>query len=243
MAKLRVHNIEPSTGTDVAFGTTGDTIAVSSDSLKQNVWKDSGGNTLFQSDGAGTLSNVNSAFPGSGPKLILSQTADASSTISFTSGIDSTYDQYIFVFVNIRPDTNGAIFGFQANADGGSGYDETITSTAFHARHTETDSVAQLSYMASQDQAQGTAYQGLSYDAQNNADDCMGGCLTVVSPSSTTFVKQWYAEVNEVIRNGTGGSSNNFMAGYFNTTSAIDEFSFKMSSGTFEGKIKLYGVT
>ena len=243
MAKLRVHNIEPSTGTDVAFGTTGDTIAVSSDSLKLNVWKDSGGNTLFQSDGAGTLSNVNSSFSGAGPKLILSQTADASSSIEFTANIDSTYDKYLFVFVNIRPDTNGAIFGFQANADGGSGYDETITSTAFHARHTETDSVAQLSYMASQDQAQGTAYQGLSYDAQNNADDCMGGCLTVVSPSSTTFVKQWYAEVNEVIRNGTGGSSNNFMAGYFNTTSAIDEFSFKMSSGTFEGKIKLYGVT
>ena len=107
MAKLRVHNIEPSTGTDVAFGTTGDTIAVSSDSLKQNVWKDSGGNTLFQSDGAVTLSNVNSAFPGSGPKLILSQTADASSTISFTSGIDSTYDQYMLVFVNIHPSYMG----------------------------------------------------------------------------------------------------------------------------------------
>ena len=243
MAKLRVHNIEASTGTDVAFGISGDTIAVSSDSLKLNTWKDSGGNTLFQSDGAGTLSNVNSDLSGAGPKLILSQTASSSASISFTANIDSTYDQYMFVFINIRPDTNGAIFGFQANVDGGSGYDETITSSAFHARHTETNSVAQLSYMASQDQQQGTAYQGLSYDAQNNADDCMGGWLKVFSPSSTTFVKQWYAEVNELIRNGTGGSSNNFMAGYFNTTSAIDEFSFKTSSGTFDGTIKLYGVS
>ena len=243
MAKLRVHNIESGpASSDVALGISGDTVAVSSDSIKNNVWKDSGGNTLFQSDGAGTLSNVNSSFTGAGPQLILSQTATDSASIEFTANIDSTYDQYMFVFINIRPDTNGAIFGFQANADGGSGYDETITSTAFHARHTETDSTAQLGYMASQDQAQGTAYQGLSYDAQNNADDCMGGWLKVFSPSSTTFVKQWYAEVNELIRNGTGGSSNNFMAGYFNTTSAIDEFSFKTSSGTFDGIIKLYGV-
>ena len=243
MGKLRVHNIEAQTGTNVDLGAAGDVVTLASDSIQTNLYKDSGGNTIFQSDGAGTLSNVNSGLSGAGPKLILSQTADASSSIEFTANIDSTYDKYLFVFVNIRPDTNGAIFGFQANVDGGSGYNETITSTAFHARHTETDSVAQLSYMASQDQSQGTAYQGLSYDAQNNADDCMGGWLKVFSPSSTTFVKQWYAEVNEVIRNGTGGSSNNFMAGYFNTTSAIDEFSFKMSSGTFEGKIKMYGVS
>ena len=60
MAKLRVHNIESGpASSDVAFGISGDTIAVSSDSIQNNVWKDSGGNTLYQSDGSGTMSNVN----------------------------------------------------------------------------------------------------------------------------------------------------------------------------------------
>ena len=93
MSEIKVKTIEPSTGTNLTLGTSGDTIAVSSDSVKLDIWKDSGGNTLFQSDGAGTLSNVNSSFSGAGPKLILSQTADASSSIEFTANIDSTYDQ------------------------------------------------------------------------------------------------------------------------------------------------------
>ena len=43
MAKLRVHNIESGpASSDVALGISGDTVAVSSDSLKLNTWKDSG---------------------------------------------------------------------------------------------------------------------------------------------------------------------------------------------------------
>jgi hypothetical protein len=33
-----------------------------------------------------------------------------------------------------------------------------------------------------------------------------------------------------------------FVAGYGNTTSAINALQFKMSSGNFDGIIKLYGV-
>ncbi len=44
--------------------------------------------------------------------LISEQTASSSSTISFTSGIDSTYKEYIFKFIDIHPATDGAIFTF-----------------------------------------------------------------------------------------------------------------------------------
>jgi hypothetical protein len=38
--------------------------------------------------------------------------------------------------------------------------------------------------------------------------------------------------------------SNNYVAGYFNTTSAIDEIQFKFDSGNIDaGTIKMYGVT
>jgi len=36
---------------------------------------------------------------------------------------------------------------------------------------------------------------------------------------------------------------NHYTAGYFNTTSAIDEISFKMASGNIDsGTFKLYGI-
>ena len=47
---------------------------------------------------------------------------------------------------------------------------------------------------------------------------------------------------------GTDGSNNSlyggFAAGYFNTTTALTRFQFKMSSGNIDsGTIKLYGVS
>jgi len=198
-------------------------------------------NALFTSDGSGTISGLNSGF-GSAQTLIQTQTFTDQATVSFTSGITSTYKEYIFEFFNINPATAGGLFGFQANVSGESGYNEIITSTAFFARHSEADSYAQLGYLAASDQAQGTAFQDLSYDASNDADATLAGELHLFNPASTTYVKNFYAKVNEMIRNGAGATANNFMAGYFNVTGAIDEIQFKCSSGNFDGKIKLYGI-
>jgi hypothetical protein len=44
--------------------------------------------------------------------LISSQTASGSASISFTSGIDSTYPIYKFEFINIHPATDGVYFQF-----------------------------------------------------------------------------------------------------------------------------------
>ena len=243
MAKLRVHNIESGpASSDVALGISGDTIAVSSDSLKLNVWKDSGGNTLFQSDGAGTLSNVNSSFSGAGPKLILSQTASSSASISFTSDIDSTYDHYMFVFVNINPATDATGFQFQVNASGESGFNETITSTAFAAWHGEAGAGASLNYDTSMDQAQGTSYQPMSSSQSNAADSGLGGILHLFGPSSTTYVKQFYLHTNSFTSNATPNNNDFYIAGYINVTAAITEIDFKFSSGNFDGIIKMYGI-
>ena len=85
MAKLYVDTIEPEGATTtLTLGASGDTVTSSADSIKVNTFKDAGGNTLFTSDGAGTLSSVNSAIAGS-MIFISSQTASASSSISFTS--------------------------------------------------------------------------------------------------------------------------------------------------------------
>ena len=111
MTTLNVNTIEPA-GSTLTLGASGDTV-VATDSVNVNTVKDAGGNTLWVSNGSGTLSSVNSGFGG---KLVLisTQTASDTASISFTSGIDSTYREYIFKFYTIRPATDAAEFSFSS---------------------------------------------------------------------------------------------------------------------------------
>ena len=183
-----------------------------------------------------------SGLSGGTMTLLSTQTASSSSTISFTSGIDSTYDEYVFKFYDIHCETNFRHLGFQANAVGGSGYNETITSTMFVANHKEDDSASTLAYEGDGDQAQGTGFQSIIHAMGNGNDESGSGTLHLFNPSSTTFVKHFIATTNTYTDDDR--SQNNFAAGYINTTSAIDEIQFKMSSGNIDsGVIKLYGIS
>ena len=176
-----------------------------------------------------------------GLTYISSVTASASATVSFTTGIDATYNEYQFHCVNMHPATNDVIFHFQVNAAGASGFNETITSTYFHAYHNEPDNGSGLVYRTADDQAQGTAYQHLAVDVGSDADQSVSGVLTLYAPSSTTYVKHFVSRVN--IYHEADYSVDTYAAGYINTTAAIDEISFKMSSGNIDsGTIHMYGV-
>ena len=172
------------------------------------------------------------------PTLISTATADGDANLDITSGIDSTYDEYMFVMTDISPSTDGANFLFQVNAAGASGFNETMTSTYFWVKHGDDDST-DLAYVDSLDQAQGTAFQFLG----NAYEESQGGAgiLHLFSPSSTTYVKHFYARITH-FSNGGGVAREDNIAGYINTTTAIDEISFKVSTGTFDGVIQMYGI-
>ena len=243
MGILRTKTIEPATGSTLTLGASGDTVTVSSDSIKANTFKDAGGNTLFTSDGAGTLSSVNSALAPAGPILISTHTASGSSSVDITSGIDSTYDEYMFVFTDVNPATDNVYFQFQVNATDSTSYDETITSTQFAAGHAEADNWNNLFYATGGDQAQGTAFQYLSSGSGgigNAADESVAGELHLFSPASTTYVKHFYAVMPENEKDNQLFTS--YTGGYINTTTAIDDIQFKMSSGNFDGTIQMYGI-
>ena len=179
--------------------------------------------------------------------FIKKQTASSSATISFVDGtsdvvLDDTYKEYLFTFNNIHPETTDVEFQFQGNAAGGSGYNETITSTFFRSFHSEAGgSDYGLGYLTNNDQAQGTAFQNLTQDLGNGNDESVSGYLHLFNPSSTTFVKHFIATTNYLYINDF--TINPFIAGYFNTTSAIDEIQFKMDSGDIDaGDICLYGI-
>jgi len=178
----------------------------------------------------------------SGALILLStQTASSSASVSFTSGIDSTYDSYVFKFINIHPATDKQYFTFQGSTNGGSTYATTVTTTDFAAYHTESDSATGLGYEASADQAQGTAFIKISNTVGNGADECCVGYLHLFNPSSTTYVKHFINRSQTY--QGDNYSVDEYKAGYFNTTSAINAIQFKFASGNInDGIIKMYGV-
>ena len=240
MSILEAKKIEPATATTVTLGAAGETVAISASQLKTNTIKDAGGNTLLTSDGSGTLSSVNSAL-GSTMVFISSQTASNSATVDFTSGIDSTYNEYVFYFINVQPVTDAQNFMFQVNAAGGSGFNETITSTSFYAMHKEDGSSGSLAYDNQRDQANGTSYQVLFGGVGNGSDECGVGELHLFAPSSTTYVKHFYSTSSHY--HGGGYNFSYRQQGYINTTSAIDEISFKFEAGNINaGTIYMYGI-
>ena len=167
--------------------------------------------------------------------------SDAASA-AITSGIDSTYGEYIFRFYDIDIVTNQANWTFQVNAADASGFNETMTTTFWYAAQDEIAAVIGPDYNTSHDQAQGTGYQTLTKSNQNDADASSVGELHLFNPSSTTYVKHFYSRAGSMGASGVRYTEDLFAAGYINTTTAIDEISFKASSGNFSGTIKMWGV-
>ena len=174
--------------------------------------------------------------------LIADNTADTTdlASVSFTSGIDSTYKLYIFKFYDVNPATDAALFTFNGSIDAGSNYNVTKTSTFFRAIHDEGDSTAALQYMTANDEAQSTAFQDIVESLGSGADESAAGELFLFNPSNTTYVKHFYSTTQSY--HDSDFSMQGFAGGYFNTTDNIDAIQFKMSSGNMDGVIKMYGV-
>ena len=172
--------------------------------------------------------------------LLSTQTGTGASSITFSSDITSTYGEYIFKFYNMNPTSDGAFFQWQANAVGASGYNETITSSLFYSDHTEADGTPAFGYLSDWDQAQGTAYANICTGVGNAADESCAGELHLFNPASTTYVKHFFSTGNFYV--GSNATSHQRFGGYINTTTAIDDINFKMHTGSFDGKIKMWGV-
>jgi len=174
--------------------------------------------------------------------LIETQTASSSANLSFTSGIDSTYDEYVFKFYDIHPSANAKSLTFQTDTGTNTNYNIACTTSAIKAYHNEGDSETELGYDTQYDAAQSTSFINLAEEIMNNNDSSVSGTLTVFNPSSSTFVKHFISDM-QGMRNDV--YSWRFMkGGYFNTTTALTRFQFKLNSGNIDaGTIKLYGVS
>ena len=191
-----------------------------------------------------TLSNV-SALPAAIPTgfmvLLSTQTASASASISFTTGIDSTYKEYMFIWNNCQPSVDFATLGFQASTDGGSSYGVTATTSFFKANNREDNSFTSLGYDGGQDLAQSTNDVQLSLSIGSLGSRSSSGVLNIFEPSSTTFVKHFTAVSSD--RENRDRLTNCYSAGYFNTTSALNSFIFRCNlSANITGTIQMFGI-
>ena len=143
--------------------------------------------------------------------------------------MDDTYKEYLFTFKNIHPATQST-FSFNVSIDGGSNYNVAKTTSAFNAA-------------TSYDLAQGTGFQILDQDSLATDNDAsLSGFLRLFDPSSTTFVKHFMSENSNLSSSGVF-CNHTYVAGYCNTTSAVDAVQFKMGSDEIDaGDICLYGI-
>ena len=191
---------------------------------------------------------LEATLSGGSMSFIKKLTASSDSTLSFVDGssdvvLDNTYKEYLFIFNNIHPASDSNRFLFQGSTNSGSSYGVNITSTFFKTFHNEADSSAGVSYDANNDLANSTSFQQLNLDADLGADNdqSLSGQLCLFNPSNTTFVKHFIGTTN--FSHASDFTSQCFIAGYFNTTSAIDATQFKMNTGNIDaGTITLYGI-
>ena len=203
----------------------------------------SNGTTIFDS-------GAMAAGLGSSMTFIKKLTASSSATLDFLNGssnvvFDSTYKEYVFMFKDIHPATDDVVFSFQVDTGTNTNYNQTITSTNFAAQHGESDSPTELSETGTtRRQDQGTSFQPLSghNDLGNDSDQCLTGYLHIFDPANATFVKHFMAVTNQ--SGFENRSVNSYVAGYFNTTTALTRVRFKMSSGNIDsGTVSLYGIS
>ena len=173
--------------------------------------------------------------------LISTQTASSDNTIQFASGIDSTYKEYIIKYINVHPASDGQ--NFQVNfRDGSTAYDATKTTSFFEAEHGEDGTGAGIAYNTAADVAQGTGVQRVTGGVGADNDQCCSGYLVLYDPSNTTFVKHFVMRTANLRSDDIAFDS--YVAGYCNTTSAIDGVQFSFASGAVaSGTFKLYGVS
>ena len=190
---------------------------------------------------------LDSAVPVGSLVLLSTSTASSSASISITSNINSTYDSYIFKFINIHPSRDDDDFAFNMSVDGGSNYNVTKTTSLFRAYHDESGGSAVLTYQGNQDLAQSTDFQQLTDNLGNGNDESMSGTLHLFNPSSTTFVKHFVCRTSGYYSGDT--MFDYHIAGYGNTTSAVNAIKFQMQDDSNNargdidsGIIKLHGV-
>jgi len=172
--------------------------------------------------------------------------SSAAANISFVDGassvvLDDTYPIYKFQIIGVHPSADNRDLDFNVSIDGGTNYNVVKTTTNFYTYHNESGNTSSLEYNPYSDQSQVPEQVEFMENVGGDNDQSGSGEIFLYNPSSTTFVKHFTVSTTHYSANNYNKHS--YMAGYANTTSAVNAVQFKFDSDNIEaGIIKLYGI-
>jgi len=185
---------------------------------------------ILKSDGTNFVSS-SPASSGASWVLIQSQPASNSTSISFTTGITSTYNTYVFLISNVVPASSGSSLNMQFSSTGGSsyinsGYQSGVTTTAYNSTTVaNTNSTSQLRITGGINTS-GLGLASANFTIQNVT---VGANIT------------WCG--TGMYNNGNNVAALTLIAGGLTNSSVINAFQFSMSSGNISsGTFTLYGI-
>ena len=122
-----------------------------------------------------------------------------------------------------------------------SNWNVTKTTTSFVAMHSENNTIAQSNYDTNYDLAQSTSDQEICQNVYTGNDESVSGIVKLYNPSSTTYVKHFISNTQSYF--ASSRSWHNLVAGYCNTTSAINGVIFRFDTNNMDdGTIQMFGV-
>lgn len=171
--------------------------------------------------------------------LLDEQIASASATLEFTTGIDATYDRFMFVLSNIRPVSDGVNLRAEMSDDAGSTWKTGATDYELNRTNRQSDTAG----LVSVNNSQGTTGIGVGSGVGNAAGEGISGEVILLSPAET---QNTYIIANMVFFDDTATAvlvRAETVGAYNAAAVAITGLRFVFSSGNIaSGRIALYGL-
>lgn len=211
--------------------------SAASNTLKKLLWQDllatakTYFDTLYQPAGGGA------------PGLVLLSSVSVTSTsvtsVDFTSGIDSTYDEYVLELVNVTgTGTNFAVF-LRTSSDGGVSFDAGASDYAHASLRLRSD----IGIFAADNSSADTKVQLIVQDLNNTASNGgMNGTVRMFGLSSAVRWKNFTFQ-SSGIQAGSANLYSQTGSGIRFSTSAVNAVRIIPSGGSWAyGLFKLYGL-
>ena len=167
-------------------------------------------------------------------------TTDVSEVV-INSGIDSTYDEHMFVFTGIVFSADNGNLAWQCNATGETGYNEQWVNTVIRARLFEGNSGAEVTYQTGYDTV-GTGSVYCTGEVGSDSDQCVAGFFHLFQAHLSTAVTQFTSRFNI---SGQADSSEEWVSGGYTsaTNAVVSDIKFICTSGNFTaGTIQHFGI-
>ena len=183
---------------------------------------------------AGVLKRLDASLIGGGAHVLLATTNVTSgvSQVDFTSGIDSTYKNYMISFTDVHPATDSVTLRMRISI---SSTFKTDSNYIYGGIGRESDAGV-ISFSST-----GGGEFLLNHNVGNASNESTNGNIILHNPSGTTFNKTFEADVTGITAGGRGNKT--IVGGFYNSSSAVDGVRLFFNSGNIDfGTFKLYGI-